>query len=87
MTTALLSSDQLRQQLHVRLTQGRLPIAGGVYKTHRGTGRPCLVCRPEIGPTETEYEVGGAGVVMIAHEACYMLWREESLSSLGPRRP
>jgi len=51
------------------------------------TGRPCLVCRREIGPTETEYEVGGAGVVMIAHEACYMLWREESLSSLGPRRP
>jgi hypothetical protein len=87
MTTSLLSSDQLRQQIHVRLAQGRLPIAGGVYKTHRGTGRPCVVCRRAVGAAEPQCEVDGVGVVLIAHETCYMLWREESMSSLAPTRP
>lgn len=87
MTTSLLSSDQLRQQLRVRLTQERLPIAGGIYKTHRGTGRPCIVCRRSVGAAEPQYEVDGVGEVLIAHETCYALWREESVSSLAPRRP
>ena len=87
MTTSLLSSDQLRQQIHVRLAQGRLPIAGGVYKTDRGTGRPCIVCRRAVGAAEAQCEIDGVGVVMIAHETCYMLWREETVSSLGPKRP
>jgi hypothetical protein len=83
MTTSLLSSEQLKQQIRVRLAQGRLPIANGVYKTHRGTGRPCIVCRRVLEPTEVEYEVDGPGVVVVANEACYVLWREESVS----RRP
>ena len=87
MTTSLLSSDQLRQQIHVRLAQGRLPSAGGIYKTHRGTGRPCIVCRRAVGAAEQQCEVDGVGVVLVAHEACYVLWREESVSSLAPRRP
>ncbi len=86
MSSSLLSVEQLRQQVHVRLSQGTLPIAYGVYKTHRGTGRPCIVCRRAVEATEAQYEVDGVGVVMIAHEPCYTLWREESLSSLGPRR-
>jgi hypothetical protein len=83
----LLSVEQLRQQLHVRLAQGSLPIADGVYKTHRGTGRPCVVCRRAVEAAEAQCEVGGVGAVLTAHEVCYMLWREESLSSLAPRRP
>ena len=86
-TTSLLSSDQLRQQVRVRLAQHRLPIASGIYKTHRGTGRPCIVCRRAIEPAQAQYEAGGMGVILIAHETCYMLWREESVSSMGPRRP
>ena len=84
---ALLSVEQLRQQLRVRLAQGSLPIVGGVYKTHRGTGRPCIVCRRAVDAAEAQCEVDGVGVVMIAHEACYMLWREESVSSLAPSKP
>ena len=87
MSTSLLSEEQLRQQLHVRLAQGGLPIAYGVYKTHRGTGRPCVVCRRAIEAGEPQFEVDGVGVVLLAHGACYVLWREESVSSLGPRRP
>jgi len=81
MTTSLLSAEQLKQQIRLRLADGRLPaIRAGIYKTHRGTGRHCLVCRHDIGPYETEYDVDGAGVVLIAHELCYTLWREESMS-------
>jgi hypothetical protein len=79
MTISSLSEEQLRQQIRVRLAQERLLPAGGVYKPHKGTGRPCIVCRREITPAEIEHETDGPGVVLIAHEACYRFWREESV--------
>jgi hypothetical protein len=88
MTTSLLTAEQLKQQIRLRLADGRLPtIRAGIYKTHRGTGRHCLVCRHEIGPNEVEYDIDGAGVVLIAHELCYTLWREESMSHRQENRP
>jgi hypothetical protein len=79
-TTSLLSAEQLKQQIRVRLAQGRLPILAGIYKSRQGTGRPCLVCRREIGPTQLEHQVGGGNVVvLVAHDACYALWWEESV--------
>jgi hypothetical protein len=45
------------------------------------------VCRRTVEAAEAQCEVDGVGVVMIAHEACYMLWREGSVSSLAPRQP
>jgi len=81
MTTSSLSDEQLKQQIRVRLAQRRLPVIDGVYKTHRGTGRPCIVCRRAIEAPEVERELDGVGVVLIAHEACYALWREESKAS------
>ena len=87
MTTSSLSEDQLRQQIRVRLAQRRLSVINGVSKSHRGTGRPCIVCRRAIEPAEVERELDGAGVVLIAHEACYILWREESVSRRAEERP
>jgi hypothetical protein len=82
-----LSAEQLRQQVRVRLAQGRLPaITVGIYKSRRGTGRLCLVCRHEIGSVQFEHEVDCAGVRLIAHEACYALWREESKARPSPRK-
>lgn len=78
MTTSSLPEEQLRQQVRIRLAQGRLPSVRGAYNPHRGTGRPCLVCRREIGPAEVECQVDGPGVVLVAHDACYTIWREES---------
>ena len=88
-TTSSLSPEQLRQQIRIRLADGRLtPTTVGIYKVHRGTGRPCVVCLREIAPTQDQYEVqGAAGVVRIAHATCYVLWREESMSALAPKRP
>ena len=83
-----LSEEQLRQQIRVRLARGRLPpIVVGANKAHRGRSRLCLVCRHEIGPTETEYEIDGAGVVLLAHEFCHTLWSEESVSRRQENRP
>ena len=79
MTISSLSEAQLRQQIRVRLAQERLLPVGGAYKTHKGTGRPCIVCRREIAPTELEHQTDGLSVVLIAHEACYRFWREESV--------
>jgi hypothetical protein len=87
MTTSLLSPEQLSQQIRVRLAQERLPGANGVYKTRRGTSPPCIICRRAIEASDVAFEVADAGAVLTAHEACYMLWREQSVSSLLPRRP
>jgi hypothetical protein len=85
MPASLLSSELLRQQIRVRLAQGRLPILAGIYKTHQGTGRPCLVCRREISRNQLEHQVGGGDVVvLIAHEACYVMWWEESKATRHP---
>jgi hypothetical protein len=74
-----LSEDEVREQVRARLAEGRLPTVEGVSQSHRGTGRLCLVCRRAVGPTEIERAVTGrSGVVLIAHEACYKPWREES---------
>ena len=73
------SDDELRGQVRTRLAEGRLPTVAGVSQSHRGTGRPCIVCRRAVEPTEVEREVTGcSGVVLTAHEACYKPWREES---------
>jgi hypothetical protein len=75
------SDDELRGQVRARLAEGRLSAVDGVSQSHRGTGRPCIVCRRAIEPTEVEREVTGcSGVILTAHEACYKPWREESRS-------
>ena len=73
------ADDDLRRQVRVRLSERRLPAINGVSKSHRGTGRPCIVCRRVIESIEVERELDGVSVVLIAHEACYAIWREESV--------
>ena len=74
------ADDALRRRI-ARLAEDPLPPIRGVSRSGRGSGRPCIVCREAIGPTDVEREVG-LGVVMHAHEACYKLWREESKRAL-----
>ena len=78
MTTSL--DDALRRQVRTRLSEGRLVSVDGISRSHRGTGRPCIVCRRAIEVTEVEREVEDAGIFLYAHEACYKIWREESVS-------
>lgn len=77
-----------RQQVRARLSEGLLPFANGISRSHRGTGHPCVVCHRAIEPTEVEREVQGPAVFLLAHEACYKLWREESVAvAPGRSRP
>jgi len=79
------SENELRRQIRTRLSEARLPAVDGVWKPHPGTGRPCIVCRRPIEPIQVERQVDGVGIVLIAHEACYTLWREESVARLRER--
>ena len=81
------TDDELKRQIRARLSEGRLPAVNGASKSHRGTSRPCIVCRRAIDPTEVERQVEGVGVFLYAHETCYKLWREESvaLRAIGNR--
>jgi hypothetical protein len=73
------SDDEGRRQVRARLAEGHLPSIDGVSQSHRGTGRPCIVCRRVTEPTDVEREIKSrSGVVLTAHEACYKPWREES---------
>src|SRR6266403_1296594 len=74
------SDGELRQEMRARLSEARLPPVNGVSRSSRGTGRPCIVCRRAIEPTEVERQVESVGVFLYAHEACYKLWREESVA-------
>ena len=78
------ADDALRRRI-TRLSEDPLPPIHGISRSHRGTGRPCIVCREAIASTEVEREVG-VGTVMRAHEGCYKLWREESKRDAGLRR-
>jgi hypothetical protein len=70
------SDDELRGQVRARLAEGRLLTIAGVSQSHRGTGRPCIVCRRPVEPVEVEREVTGCSGVVVT--ACYKPWREES---------
>ena len=73
------TDDELRGQIRARLSEARLPAVDGVSRSSRGTGRTCVVCGRAIAPTEVERQAGGLGVFLYAHEACYKLWRDESV--------
>jgi hypothetical protein len=46
-----------------------------------------MVCRRLVESREIECdETDRAGAVLVAHEACYMVWREESVSRQVERR-
>lgn len=79
------TDDELRWQIRTRLSERRLPSVDGVSRSQRGTGRPCIVCRRAIEPTEVERQVGGPGIVLLAHETCYKVWREESAAVRAAR--
>lgn len=66
------SDDALRRRVEAQLSDGRLPPVQGISKSHRGTGRPCIVCRCPIESADVEPEV--------AHKTCYKPWREASLA-------
>jgi hypothetical protein len=71
-------AEELRRYLRVRLSDGRLFAARGIYTVRQGTGRPCNVCERAIAATTMEHQVIGPDVFGLAHKECYTIGREES---------
>jgi hypothetical protein len=75
-----LPDEPLRRQVGAQLAARQLFLANGVSSVRRGTGRSCNVCERSIDSPTLEREVDGPGVVGLAHPACYVIWREESMA-------
>ena len=74
------SDDALKRHIRAQLSEGRLGSVNGVSKSQRGTGRPCIVCRRTIGPTEVEREVEGQGVFTPTRRATSLGGRSQLLA-------
>jgi hypothetical protein len=72
-------NDELRQRVRRALTSGALFRVDRKSRVGRGSGKLCAVCTSAIAEGDIEYEVpGGVTGTVVAHLACYLVWRQES---------
>jgi hypothetical protein len=77
----------LRRKVREALASKSLPPANLGSSARRGSGRPCFVCDQPIGPHDVERNVriGRRGDrTVVVHEACYLLWRVETIFCMRP---
>lgn len=71
--------DDLRQRVRRALTSGMLFLVDRKSRARSGSGKLCAVCTSAIAEGDIEYEVpGGVNGTLVAHLACYLVWRKES---------
>ena len=72
-------NDELRQRVRRALTSGTLFLVDRRSRVGRGSGKLCAVCTSAVAEDDVEYEVpGGVNGTVVAHLACYLVWRQES---------
>ncbi len=72
-------NDELRQRVRRALTSGALFLVDQRSRAGRGSGKLCAVCTSAVAEDDVEYEVpGGVSGTVVAHLACYLVWRQES---------
>jgi len=72
-------NDELRQRVRRALTSGALFLVDQRSRVGRGSGKLCAVCTSAVAEDDVEYEVpGGVNGAVVAHLACYLVWRQES---------
>ena len=77
--------QELRALARERIAKGELPgepspkVWGGY-----GTGRPCSLCREPVQRDQIEFEVDGAGHVLIFHMICQGVWHLECAPATAP---
>ena len=72
-------NDELRQRVRRALTSGALSLVDRRSRVGRGSGKLCAVCTSAVAEDDVEYEVpGGVNGTVVAHLACYLVWRQES---------
>ena len=66
-------NDELRQRVRRALKVDQRSRVG------RGSGKLCAVCISAVAEDDVEYDVpGGVHGTVVAHLACYLVWRQES---------
>src|SRR5262245_34837367 len=76
-------ADGLRGSVRDRLASGALFPVGSYVMAGNGSGKPCVVCRESITRADVEYEIPlGEHIAVVAHLACYLVWRDESTRAL-----
>ena len=66
-------NDELRQRVRRALKVDHRSRVG------RGSGKLCAVCTSAVAEDDVEYDVpGGVHGTVVAHLACYLVWRQES---------
>ena len=72
-------NDELRQRVRRALKVDQRSRVG------RGSGKLCAVCTSVVAEDDVEYEVpGGVNGTVVAHLACYLVWRQESEAARSP---
>ena len=78
-------NDELRQRVRRALTSGALFRVDQRSRVGRGSGKLCAVCTSAVAEDDVEYEVpGGVSGTVVAHLACYLIWRQESEAARLP---
>jgi hypothetical protein len=71
------SGDSLREQVRRRLANKELFLVSRRGRPERGTGNACAVCALVIR-TRSSTRCRGRTSTVVAHLACYLVWRQES---------
>jgi len=77
----MLPGENLREQVRRRLANKELFLISRKGHAERGSGNSCAVCALVISTNEIQYTVSGSVKTVIAHLACYLVWRQESESA------
>jgi len=72
------TSESLREQVRRRLATKELFLISRKGRGERGSGNSCAVCARVISTSEIQYTVSGSTSTVVAHLACYLVWRQES---------
>jgi hypothetical protein len=70
------ADESLREQLRRRLANKELFLVNRKRRAERGSGNACAVCSSVISIAEVQYTVRGATSSVVAHLACYLVWRQ-----------
>jgi hypothetical protein len=72
------AGDSLREQVRRRLANKELFLINRRGRAEPGSENACAVCALVIGTSGVQYAVRGPTSRVVAHVACYLVWRQES---------
>ena len=70
--------ESLREQVRRRLAAKELFLISRRGRAEPASGNACAVCALVIDTSGVQYAVRGPTSRVVAHIACYLVWRQES---------